>query len=210
MAVVMVAARRTRRRDCAAPLRPPRRMCYPSRYSRSCGWGRGGSYVAVACPPCSRAHHHDHSGAARARRAKHAQDRRPAPPRSTPHALEAAGVVVRARHDGKQCLWVIASGDAGGVVHMVAEAGVKPHAIHGHAVPDRHPQPRGVDERVPLQQVVALRRLVKHGGDDAVRVSAGCRAEGVLRRRVGEAAGGEHRHGQGRVVRHAPHGVQRP
>ena len=94
--------------------------------------------------------------------------------------IEAAPtVVVLARHDCVDRFWVVAGGNAFGLVDVVSKSRVKPHAVdRGVASADSHDVTRGVDELVPLPEVVAVRGLVEHVGDVAVKRR---RAEGVVR-----------------------------
>ena len=80
----------------------------------------------------------------------------------------------------------------GGGVGSAPKARIKPHAVHCRLVcagTDGDGVPRGVDELVPLAEVVAVGGLVKHVRDDAVQRRS---AERIVRSLVGKPAGREH------------------
>ena len=81
--------------------------------------------------------------------------------------IEAAPtVVVLARHDCVDRFWVVAGGNAFGLVDVVSKSRVKPHAVdRGVASADSHDVARGVDELVPLPEVVAVWGLVHYVRD---------------------------------------------
>jgi hypothetical protein len=100
----------------------------------------------------------------------------------------AASVKMGARKHCKNWLGLVPLSNALGFVHVVTEAGVKPHAINLLAAVDGDGVLGGINELVALAQVVAIRRLVKDIADDAVELGAKL----VVRSLVSKAPRREH------------------
>lgn len=101
--------------------------------------------------------------------------------------------VPAAAHDGVDRLGLVPRGDAASVVDVIAETRVEPHPVHANVVADGDRVSAGVDQAVPLRQMVLHGALVEHAEDDTVLPGP---AKRVVLRLVRETAWLERTDGQ--------------
>ena len=84
------------------------------------------------------------------------------------HIKAASSIIVGPTHDSIDGLGLVCFGNSSRVVNMIPISRIKPHAIDRDAVADDDLVSRRINEFVSLVEMIPLRWLIKHVGDDAV------------------------------------------